>query len=567
MQRFAELYLALEQTSDEARKQQQLTSFLQSSLPDESAWAIWLLSQGQIARIASAAQQKRWFLENTGFPEWLLSECSRLSADVLEVIALILPAADSTGQRSVAQSLPDWIEQVLEPLRKAPAQRLKSAIFEASSQMPIAERSVFHRLLTGRLRTVISDAAIVSVVSQLSGLPEEVIACRMATPWKPAAGQWERLVNTDVTDIAAARPYQLAPHPEIPGDVRNPETILPDAYADITLWSVEQQFPGLRVQLIRRGGQTVLWDASGKQITLEWPQLTKIGNRFPDGTVIEAVIVFRDAQGLRSGTANDRMRKRRMGKQQSPTGDVCLLVFDLLENAGVDLRNESHSRRRQRLEALLASQDPSAVIMSQAFPCDTWQLADAQRSRMRSAAGSGLWLRRKSAAYSEQASTYVWRAPPFRCRAVLIYLETDTVQVRKHLRELTFAVWHQGQLVPIAKTPADLSAKETDRVIELLRTNRIRRYGPVHSVKADLVFELSFDGLQSKPRSPGKLSLCSPQIESLCEHLEPHQADTLETLLALTGFAEADDVSTQSDDPESDDHELGGLFAAQRKKS
>ena len=244
-----------------------------------------------------------------------------------------------------------------------------------------------------------------------------------------------------------------------------------------------------------------------------------------------------------------------------------MLVLDLLENAGVDLRNESYSRRRQRLEALLASQDPSALFMSQALPCDTWQLADAQRSQTRSAAGSGLWLRRESAPYSEQASSYVWRAPPFRCRAVLIYLETDTVQARKHLRELTFAVWHQGQLVPIAKTSADLSPKEADRVTELLRTNRIRRYGPVHSVKADLVFELSFDGLQTKARSPGKLSLCSPRIVSLCEHLEPQQADTLETLQALTGFTEPDDTLTQTDDSESDDHELGGLFAAQRKKS
>jgi DNA ligase-1 len=567
MQRFAELYWALEQASDEARRRLLLTSFLHRSDPGESAWAIWLLSQGQMARIASAAQQKRWFLEDTGFPEWLFSECSRLAADVLEVISLILPAADSAGQSSVALSLPDWIEQVLEPLWETPAQRLKTAIFEASAQMTIAERTVFHRLLTGRLKSVIADAEIVGAVSQLSGLPADVIACRMATPWKPVGGGWEWLINLDSTDIAASRPYPLAVHTEISGQVHDPGTILPDEYADPSLWSVEQQYLGQRVQLIRRGGQTVLWDSSGKQITGEWPQLTKIGTRFPEGTVIEAMIVSRDANGLRSCAPTDRMPNTRIGKQQSPTGDFCLLVLDLLEDAGVDRRNESYLKRRRRLETLLAPLDRNSVVLSQTLPCDTWQIADSLRSQTRSAAGSGLWLRRLSAAYSEEAGTYIWRAPPFRCRAVLIYVETDTVQAQKRLREMTFAVWHQGQLVPIAKTSADLAPKEKDRVTELMRTNRIRRYGPVHSVKADLVFELSFDGLQIKTRNPGRLSLCSPRIESLCENLEPHEADSLETIQALTGFSEPVDVSAQTDDSETDDHELGGLFAAQRKQS
>jgi DNA ligase-1 len=567
MQRFAELYRALEQASDEVRRRRLLTSYLHHSDPVESAWAIWLLSQGQMARIASSAQQKRWFLEDAGFPEWLFAECSRLAADVLEVIALILPTSDSKGQRSASRSLPGWIEQVLEPLRETSAQRLKAAIFEASSQMTIAERTVFHRLLTGRLRTVIADAEVVSAMSQLSGLPADVIACRMATPWKPGDGQWEKLVNPDVTDIASVRPYQLAQHSEISGDVHDPQTILPLEYADVSMWSVEQQYLGQRVQLIRRGGQTVLWNESGRQISREWKQLLKIGNRCPEGTVIEAVIVFRDANGLRSSLATDQMPNTRIRKQQVPTGDFCLLVLDLLEAAGVDQRGESYLERRRRLEALLAAVDRTTVVLSQTLPCDTWQFAGAQRSRMRGAAGSGLWLRRLSAAYSEEASIYVWRAPPFRCRAVLIYLETDTIQGRKGLRELTFAVWYQGQLLPIAKTAADVAPKERERVTELMRTNRIRRYGPVHSVKADLVFELSFDGLQAKARSPGKLSLRSPRIEGLCENLEPHQADSLETLLALTGFVEPLEASAETDDSEIDDHELGGLFAAQRKTS
>jgi DNA ligase-1 len=99
--------------------------------------------------------------------------------------------------------------------------------------------------------------------------------------------------------------------------------------------------------------------------------------------------------------------------------------------------------------------------------------------------------------------------------------------------DYTFAVWDGDALVPFAKAYSGLTDAEIRQVDRFIRANTIEKFGPVRTVKPELVFELAFEGLQQSTRHKSGIAVRFPRIARWRQDKPAREADSLETVRAL----------------------------------
>ena len=126
-----------------------------------------------------------------------------------------------------------------------------------------------------------------------------------------------------------------------------------------------------------------------------------------------------------------------------------------------------------------------------------------------------------------------WKIDPYSVDAVMIYAQRGHGRRASLYTDYTFAVWDGDELVPIAKAYSGLTDEEIRKVDAFVRNNTIERFGPVRSVKPELVFELAFEGIQSSTRHKSGIALRFPRMARWRHDKRPQDADRLTTLQAL----------------------------------
>ncbi|NJN37281.1 MAG: 50S ribosomal protein L14 [Nitrospiraceae bacterium] len=117
--------------------------------------------------------------------------------------------------------------------------------------------------------------------------------------------------------------------------------------------------------------------------------------------------------------------------------------------------------------------------------------------------------------------------------AVLINAQRGSGKRASLYSDYTFAVWDNGQLVPFAKAYSGLTDEEIRQVDAFVRRNTVEKFGPVRSVKPELVFELAFEGLQLSSRHKSGVAVRFPRILRWRKDKPMSEADTIETVRAL----------------------------------
>src|SRR5213595_2771819 len=99
--------------------------------------------------------------------------------------------------------------------------------------------------------------------------------------------------------------------------------------------------------------------------------------------------------------------------------------------------------------------------------------------------------------------------------------------------DYTFGVWDNGALVPFAKAYSGLTDEEIRHVDAFVRRNTLEKYGPVRTVRPELVFELAFEGIQRSPRHKSGIAVRFPRMAKWRHDKKAEDADTIETIRAL----------------------------------
>jgi DNA ligase-1 len=306
---------------------------------------------------------------------------------------------------------------------------------------------------------------------------------------------------------------------------------------DVSQWQAEWKWDGIRAQLIRRAGQTYLWSRGEELMTERFPELTEIAHTFPDGLVLDGeILAWQDGQVLPFNVLQKRIGRKNLAPRILREAPVIFMAFDLLELDGQDLRNLPLSQRRRLLQERIASEWFERLQLSPLVPAADWNELAEMRSTSREHGTEGLMLKRRQSAYGvgrTRGDWWKWKIEPYTVDAVLIYAQRGSGRRASLYTDYTFAVWHEGELVSFAKAYSGLDDAEIREVDAFVRRNTIERFGPVHRVKPELVFELAFENIQRSTRHKSGIAVRFPRIARWRKDKGIADADSLETIHAM----------------------------------
>jgi DNA ligase-1 len=139
----------------------------------------------------------------------------------------------------------------------------------------------------------------------------------------------------------------------------------------------------------------------------------------------------------------------------------------------------------------------------------------------------------------ERGSWWKWKIDPWTFDGVLLYAQPGHGRRSNLYTDYTFAVWHEGELLPVAKAYSGLSNEEIGVLDRWIRAHTREKFGPVRSVTPQLVFELAFEGIARSSRHKSGLAMRFPRIVRQRHDKPADQADTLATLMQLVDDAPA----------------------------
>ena len=520
MRDFARLYAALDETTATGEKVAALADYFHTAPPEDAAWAVHFLTGRRPKRLVTAPNLRAWAAEEAEIPDWLFEESYAAVGDLAETITLLLPDAGVSSDRPLAW----WVEQRLLPLRGQEPATQREEIVRAWRELTRGECFVWNKLITGAFRAGASSGLVERALAQASGVAEGAISHRLMGDWDPTPECFRRLVARDVSDADVSRPYPFC--------LAYPLEAAAETLGGTGEWLAEWKWDGIRAQLIRRAGRTFLWSRGEELLGGRFPEVEEAAALLPDGTVLDGELLpWQGRAPLPFAQLQRRIGHTTPGRKILTEVPVVLVAYDLLEEAGQDLRDLPLARRRERLLALLA-RTPSAgrLVSSPEVEIPTWEAAQAARQQARVMGAEGLMLKRLTSEYGvgrRRGDWWKWKVEPFTVDAVLIYAAPGSARRAGLYTDYTFGVWDEERLVPFAKASTGLSDAEIRRVDAFVRRNTVEKHGPVRVVNPELVFELAFETIQRSSRHKSGVAVRLPRIVRWRTDKRPGEADTL----------------------------------------
>jgi DNA ligase-1 len=531
MKLFTELYTRLDQTNKTNEKVQALKDYFGRAAPADAAWALYFLSGRKPRQIVPSKLIRQWAMEESGIPEWLFMESRDTVGDTAETIALLLP----NNPVEDVTPLHILVEQRLLPLRKSDEETQHAEVLKAWHGMNYAQRLVYNKLISGAFRIGISQLLVMRALSQLSGVETDIIAQRMMGEWEPSAEFFERVTNGELEEdevpIARPYPFHLAHQADFP---------LEDL-GDVSDWQAEWKWDGIRAQVIKRAGQVFIWSRGEDLMTERFPEIAQAAQSLPDGTVLDGeVLPWDDAEGVMPFTVlQRRIGRKNLSPKILAEIPVILQCYDILESDGQDIRAEPIKKRRKILEKTIGKLDAGAKKVfrpTDVVTAGSWDELAAIRESSRARKVEGFMLKQLSSPYRtgrHRGDWWKWKIDPYTIDAVLIYAQKGSGKRSNLFTDYTFAVWRDGELVPFAKAYSGLTDAEIRQVDNFVRRNTVETFGPVRSVKPELVFELAFEAIQRSTRHKSGVAVRFPRIARWRQDKTPAEADSLESIYAL----------------------------------
>lgn len=551
MRAFTALFGELDRTTRTNEKVEALVSYFSSAAPPDAAWALHVLTGGRVKRAVNTRLLRGWAAEESGLPLWLVEESHDAVGDLAETLSLLLPE----GEGVLDEPLHRVMEDRVLPLPMLPEGAKRDMIVASWRRMDQPQRFVFLKLITGAFRVGVARTLVIRGVARALDLSPAVLAHRLAGEWVPSARAWEALASP-------GEPGGQGPGGPYPFFLAHPLEEEPGVLGSRADWQVEWKWDGIRAQLLKRGGELLLWSRGEELMTHRFPEITEAAAGLPDGTVLDGEILAWKGDGpLSFNHLQRRLNRKTVGPRLRAQVPVRFLAYDLLEWHGDDVRTRPLRNRRALLEDLLEDLEPGRVepeqtsllpldspaggaavlALSPLVPADTWAGVAQARSGSRERGVEGVMLKRLDSPYGvgrPRGDWWKWKVEPHTVDAVLLYAQRGHGRRAGLYTDYTFGVWEGGELVPVAKAYSGLTDREIRRVDRWIKAHTTERFGPVRAVEPELVFELAFEAARPSPRHRAGVALRFPRMSRWREDKPAAEADHLDTLRRLAAGGE-----------------------------
>lgn len=538
MKAFAQLFLSLDETNKTNEKVKVLKDYFNSVPDTDKMHMLGLFTGRKPKRQFNTTQFRLWALEALKIPAWLFEESYHVVGDLAETIALLFPQNNTGGS---SKTLTDWIAEI-NGLTNCTEDEKKNWLQHAWEILDTQERFVFNKILTGAFRVGVSQNLVIKALADIAGLDATVLTHRIMGNWTPETYTFKELTEArqETEDISRPYPFFLAYAIQETSEKQKSSEDLQEALGDASSWQAEWKWDGIRAQLIKRGGQLFIWTRGEDLSTDKFPELHSFMKELPDGTVLDGEILsFRNGQPLPFNVLQTRIGRKNLIKKIMEESPVALIAYDCLEYRGEDIRPKSQSERRQILEELQRqSSYPDVFNISPLITFNSWEELSEIRSRSREMIAEGIMLKRKSATYQtgrKRGDWWKWKIDPLSVDAVMVYAQKGHGRRADLYTDYTFAVWDGDKLVPFAKAYSGLTDAEIRQVDYFVKRNTLEKFGPVRTVKPELVFEIGFEGINKSNRHKSGVALRFPRILRWRHDKPKEEADNIETLRDLLG--------------------------------
>ena len=528
MRAFSEVFKQIDQTTSTNEKIDALVDYFKSANARDAMWCVALLTGKRLKRTVKSGELRDWCIELSGIPRWLVEESYLVVGDLAETITLLLPEHEEAKD----YLLHGVIDALIALADKDESQR-KEYITGMWQSLPKDQLFVFNKLITGAFRVGVSDKIVIKALSKSYELDENIVAHRLSGNWDPATTSLLDLLSAVgvAEDISKPYPFYLAYALETS----------PEDLGDVDDWQIERKYDGIRGQIIIRNGELFAWSRGEDLLTAKFVEFSVLPGLLPDGTVIDGEIIpVKDEQLQPFHVMQTRIGRKKLSKKHLEEAPLVMICYDLLEYKGEDIRDRAMTERRALLELLVAEAKAGfellPLMMSPMLHCADWKEVARAREEAREHGCEGLMLKKKDSVYKtgrKRGDWWKWKVDPLAVDGVLIYAQRGHGRRANLYTDFTFAVWNGEELVPFAKAYSGLTDKELVEVDGWIKKNTLDKFGPVRSVRPELVFEIGFEGINPSPRHKSGVALRFPRILRWRKDKAASEANTKDDLLNI----------------------------------
>jgi len=524
MKQFAELVMKLGSTTKTNDKLDALVNYFCVAHDKDKVWVIAIFSGRRPKRAVNTTQLATYAVELINLPFWLFEESYHTVGDLAETITLLLP--EKTREEENTKPLHYYIEQ-LKAIEKAPEEIRKQFIVDSWMEMNYGERFVFNKLITGGFRIGVSQKLMVNALAKTVQLEPSVIAHRISGNWDASSISFDELLSEHATSTDWSKPYPFYLAYAI-------EENKVEELGDPNDWQAEWKWDGIRGQMIKRNGELFVWSRGEELMTEKFPEYRSLQHVLPDGIVIDGEIIPSiDQKPLPFALLQTRIGRKNVTKKQLQEAPIAFFAYDLLEYNGEDWRNKTLDERRNKLEEIVASVNDATLIISPIVVFDNWEQLIELRKGSRQMGAEGFMLKRKNSIYQvgrKRGDWWKWKIDPLTIDAVMIYAQKGAGRRSNLYTDYTFAVKDGDKLIAFTKAYSGLTDKEFAQVDNFVKRNSLEKFGPVRTVKPELVFEIAFEGIAASNRHKSGVALRFPRISRWRKDKKADEINTLEDL-------------------------------------
>jgi len=529
MEEFAAVLDALVYTASRNRKLALIAAYLRGSPDPDRGWALAALTDGLDFPAVKSSTIRNLMMERVDPVLWALSR--DFVGDTAETASLLWPEPDGRAPDG-RLTLSEVVER-LSGLTRASATVELAALFD---RLDARGRYALIKLATGGMRVGVSARLAKTAFAQAFEVKIEQVEeywHALAPPYAELfAWATGRAPAPDLANLPRFRPFMLA-HP------------LEDGEVDLADYAAEWKWDGIRVQLVRAGGQTRVYSRSGDDISATFPEVL-------DALTIDAVLdgellVRGSAQGGAAGGAasfnalQQRLGRKTVSKAMLRDYPAFVRLYDVLLLDGQDWREQPWKSRRATLECLMERLPQSHFDLSALVEAEDFAALARIRDSARDEAIEGLMLKHRDSPYVAGRKTglwYKWKRDPLLVDCVLMYAQRGSGKRSSFYSDYTFGCWDGdpdagAELLPVGKAYSGFTDTELKQLDRFVRQNTLNRFGPVREVKRELVLEVAFDSVHTSKRHKSGLAMRFPRIHRIRWDKPAHEADRVESLRAL----------------------------------
>ena len=439
--------------------------------------------------------------------------------DTAETVALLWPERETEAQDL---SLNAVVHRLM-TLGRTEAPTALAGLLDA---LATNERFALLKMATGALRIGVSARLAKTALAQAFALDVEAVeeVWHSVVPPYTALFDWAdgRAEQPSVADTPVFRSFMLA-HP------------LEDARVDLADYAAEWKWDGIRVQIVRVGGQVRLFSRGGDNVTLSFPDVASAVT--VDGVFDGELLVRGAFQGGEAASFNalqQRLGRKTVSAKLLADYPAFIRLYDVLFDGPDDLRTLPWTDRRARLEAIAPRFDPDRFDVSAIIDATDFDALETIRAGARDASIEGVMLKRRDSAYVTGRRVglwYKWKRDPLTADCVVMYAQRGSGKRSSFYSDFTFGCWTgSGELLPVGKAYSGFTDAELKDLDRFVRQHTVARFGPVREVEKTLVLEVAFDSVHLSSRHKSGIAMRFPRIHRIRTDKPAAEADTVETL-------------------------------------